>query len=212
MRSLARQFVEIKDGEEVWKMARNKYSIAEVWRVIRPRKEKVLWHRLLWGTLTIPKHSVIAWMAILNRLPTLDRLISWGMEINGICYLCQRELETRDHIFFECRYSKEVWEMILSNCGLNKMTRSWNEELQWVVRKIKGKQLINAILSVAWRAFIYHVWRERNGRMHGQPMRSSEQIFEHIKEEVRIKITGRKINVATVNRQLCDSWGLLGIC
>ena len=81
-----------------------------------------------------------------------------------------------------------------------------------MVRKIKGKQLINAILSVAWRAFINHVWRERNGRMHGQPMRSSEQIFEHIKEEVRIKITGRKINVATVNRQLCDSWGLLGIC
>ena len=79
-------------------MAKNKYSIAEVWREIRLRTEKVLWHRLLWGTLTIPKHSVIAWMTILNRLPTLDRLISWGMEINGICYLCQRELETRDHI------------------------------------------------------------------------------------------------------------------
>ena len=65
----------MKDGEEVWKMARNKYSIAEVWRVIRARKENVLWHRLLWGTLTIPKHSVIAWMAIRNRLSILDRLI-----------------------------------------------------------------------------------------------------------------------------------------
>ena len=68
--------MELKDGEEVWKLAGTKFSIVEVWRVTRPRKEKVLWHRLLLGSLTIPKHLVIVWMAILNRLPTMDRLIS----------------------------------------------------------------------------------------------------------------------------------------
>ena len=54
---------------------------------------------------------------------------------------------------------------------------------------------------------------ERNGRMHGQPMRSSSQIFEQIKEAVRIRLTGlRKITSTIVNRKLCNSWGLLDIC
>ena len=35
-----------------------------------------------------------------DRLPTTDRLISWGIETNGTCCLCQMEFETMDHIFF----------------------------------------------------------------------------------------------------------------
>ena len=37
--------------------------------------------------MAIPKHVVIAWMADLNKLPTKDRLISWGMEVEGECVL-----------------------------------------------------------------------------------------------------------------------------
>ena len=62
---------------------RARYSIAEVWKEIRPKQEKVVWHRLLWSYLAIPKHSIITWMAILNRLSTMDRLISWGIEMGA---------------------------------------------------------------------------------------------------------------------------------
>ena len=35
-----------------------------------------------------------------DRLPTMDKLISWGIETNGTCCLYQVELETRDHFFY----------------------------------------------------------------------------------------------------------------
>ena len=166
-------------------------------------KEKVEWHRLLWSSLTIPKHSVIVWMAILNRLPTMDRLISWGIETSGTCCLCQEEVETRDHVFFECNYSKETWRMILSHCGINRVIGKWEEELQWVVRNTKGKKLNSAILIVAWRAHIYHIWREHNGRMHSQSRRTLVQIFEQIQNDVRIRLAGlRKFTATSVNSQL----------
>ena len=76
------------NGKEVWKLSRIKYLIAEDWKEIRPKSEKVTWSILLWGSLTIPKHSVVVWMTILNRLPTMDKLISWGIGMNGICCLC----------------------------------------------------------------------------------------------------------------------------
>ena len=49
-------------------------GIAAVWQEIGPKKEKVIWHRLLWSSLAIPRHSIIVWMAIVNRLPTMSRL------------------------------------------------------------------------------------------------------------------------------------------
>ncbi|KAL4347029.1 hypothetical protein GQ457_17G017510 [Hibiscus cannabinus] len=61
-------------------------------------------------------------MAILNRLPTQDRLSSFGMQVETGCVLCGREHEWRDHIFFDCAFSRKVWFGILLPCQLR---RDW---------------------------------------------------------------------------------------
>ena len=60
LRSLAQRFIIKQDGREMWKFLGNKYSAVAVWREIRPKKEKVAWHRLIWSTFVLPKHAVIA--------------------------------------------------------------------------------------------------------------------------------------------------------
>ena len=113
LRGLARRFVELKNGVEVWKFPGCKYSAAAVWKELRQRQNKVPWARFLWGSMAIPKHSFITWMALLNRLPTLDRLAAWGISVGGICCNCQEEMETRDHLLFGCSYAKGIWRQIL---------------------------------------------------------------------------------------------------
>lgn len=39
-------------------------------------------------------------------------------------------------------------------------------EIEWAIKNIKGKSLLSLILRAAWNAYIYHIWRERNGRVH----------------------------------------------
>ncbi|XP_039038037.1 uncharacterized protein LOC120175480 [Hibiscus syriacus] len=46
-----------------------------LWQEIRGMTVKVEWHKVVWFPMHILKHSLIAWMAILNILPTADRLI-----------------------------------------------------------------------------------------------------------------------------------------
>ena len=130
LRSLAQRFIIKQDGREMWKFHGNKYSAAAVWREIRPKKEKVAWHRLIWSPFVMPKHAIIAWMAILNRLPTKDRLKSWGLVMEEECPLCKHEQETRNHLFFECSYSKTIWKMILQQCGLRRNVLGWSYELK----------------------------------------------------------------------------------
>ena len=83
------------------------------------------------------------------------------------------------------------------------------EELEWAIQRIKGKILISIVLSIAWKTFIYFVWRERNRRLHNGLLENPEQLLAKIKEVVRIKLTGlTNIAADDVNRNLFCSWGL----
>ena len=181
--------------------------------MIRPKREKVTWHKLLWWSLAIPKHTIIVWMVILNRLPTKDRLISRGIDMNGDCCLCQEELEAWDHIFFECNYSRSIWEMLLSLYGINRVIENWSEKFQWTVQNLKRRNLASTLLRVAWRAFIYSVWKERNGRLHSNTARNNLQVLEAIKEVTCIRMAGIKRDIATnLGRQLSNSGKLFDVC
>ena len=105
---MAQRFIENKNGREIWKLDGGRYRAVTVWGEIRPKKEKISWHRLVWNPFVVPKHAVITWLAILNRLPTVDRLKAWGIDKDGLCTLCKQEQESRDHLFFECSYSKAM--------------------------------------------------------------------------------------------------------
>ena len=57
----------------------------------------------------IPRNAFVAWLALLRRLPTRDRLIRWGMNVPASCVLCSNGIVTHHHLFFECEYSTSIW-------------------------------------------------------------------------------------------------------
>lgn len=78
-----------------------RYSIAKGYELFRPSLMKVGWRREVWARLNIPKHSVILWLVMLNRLKTKERLVKFGMQMNELCSLCNRQKENIRHLFFE---------------------------------------------------------------------------------------------------------------
>ncbi|MBA0831274.1 hypothetical protein Goarm_015751 [Gossypium armourianum] len=81
------------------------------------KKASILQH--IWLILTQAGSLWIAWVeAYVDRLPIKARFIQRGMNIDGRCKLYFEEQETRDHLFFGCRFSKVIWEGILQLCQL----------------------------------------------------------------------------------------------
>ena len=119
-----------------------------MWENIRPKNNKLSWCKLLWAPFVLPKHVIIAWMAIQNNLPTKDRLQAWRLEIEGTCELCHQELETRDHLFFGCSFAVSIWKEMLRNCGLERESLGWDGELRWASTKLRGKAMITTLLRV----------------------------------------------------------------
>ncbi|XP_038998773.1 uncharacterized protein LOC120124090 [Hibiscus syriacus] len=148
-------------------------------------------------------------MAILDRLPTRDRLQRMGIITTGDCVLCNDALETRSHLFFECPTASNLWEIILQHNGLKKSISSWEDMIVWACNSWKGKSLISTILKLAWCAKIYVLWEERNRRIFQGRSRSTDDLFICIKEFVGIKLRGKKINMFDrVNTFLCNSWAI----
>ena len=154
----------------------------------------------------MPKHAVISWMATLNRLPTKDGMKKWGIEVDEECILCKEGKESRDHMFFTCRFSKSIWKRVLTLCGLQREVLSWVEELNWAIKKLKGKSLISKVLMINWNAYIYYIWRERNCRLFKHKEETEKQILEHMKISVKHRLTGlRNLASDSVNFSLCSS-------
>ncbi|XP_039070040.1 uncharacterized protein LOC120216777 [Hibiscus syriacus] len=183
-------------------------SIKDIWHHIRNKDDKVTWHKLFWLPLHVPKYNIITWMAFLDRLPTKDRLIRMGFNIDGICVLCNEEMETRDHLFLHCTVANSVWSSVLNLNGICRGTCSWSARISWAFASWKGKSLLTAIMKLAWTTFTYIIWEERNKRIYQRRSRNVNALLLAIKDSVGIQLKSREINRNDyVNSALCIQWG-----
>ncbi|CAN1132905.1 LINE-1 retrotransposable element ORF2 protein [Linum perenne] len=177
------------DGDPIWNGSLMcKFSVSTVWKVLRPEYPVVDWGEMVWKAPSIPRHSFICWLVMLDRLKTRDKLLKWGIHCPSVCVLCNVDAESRDHIFFCCSYSTQVREV----CRFPSSPRAtcWTE---WV-NGIKG-YAGNGKLSVwfKWRAYIYHIWRERCSRTHGTRVISGTALADIILRDVRSMTGSDKI-------------------
>ncbi|KAI8529978.1 hypothetical protein RHMOL_Rhmol11G0017900 [Rhododendron molle] len=81
-----------------WTLNSNgQFTIASLWDKLRTSFLRVLWHKVVWFPAHIPKCSFVTWLAILNRLSTADRLVSFKLNISPQCGLCPGS-ESHDHL------------------------------------------------------------------------------------------------------------------
>ena len=100
-----RDIITIKEGNvEAAKQTLNSWSSNEqllagkAYDYIRGVKPAVNWNSVVWNPAIPPKMSFILWLAIKNRLLTLDRAAFLNKGL--LCPLCRTEAESHAHLFF----------------------------------------------------------------------------------------------------------------
>ncbi|TYG56625.1 hypothetical protein ES288_D08G078600v1 [Gossypium darwinii] len=117
----------------------------------------------------------------------------------------------RDYSFFEYNFSKKVWQSVLRLCSIHRAVGTWRQELAWTILKLKGKSLLVVILKLAWSAYLYVVWRQRNKKYFGASLLTEDTILVQIKEIVRVHLGGSLINRTNpTNASLYTFWGIIG--
>ncbi|XP_048623634.1 uncharacterized protein LOC125592486 [Brassica napus] len=161
------------DDVDLWRWKsgfKPSFSTAETWSMTREVATPCIWGQSIWFAQATPKFSFMTWIAIRDRLATMDRIAVWNPGVDTTCVLCKRAPETRNHLFFECSFSSWIWEHIVKGLLGRAYSNKWNimVELISVSTMEKRKRFC---LRYALQVTVYTLWWERNKRRHGDPPR-----------------------------------------
>ncbi|XP_020254288.1 uncharacterized protein LOC109831370 [Asparagus officinalis] len=162
-----------------------KVHLSSLYKCLCPITTRVQWHSTVWENLNYPKHSFVLWLAVQNRLLTQDKLIRRGIIQVNSCSLCAgAETESRDHLFFKCDYSREVWNGVMDWLKYKWRACEWNLLMDWYNCRLKGKGFKQRTKRMALAATVYCIWKERNSRIFKQKVHNAALLIRSIKIEM----------------------------
>ncbi|XP_059306443.1 uncharacterized protein LOC132057872 [Lycium ferocissimum] len=164
-----------------------KFSIKKVYKDMLPRYPRTEWKKLYLVKGMLPRHQFVLWLALHKRLSTMDRLSSWGIQVPVECVLCgTTAMETHDHLYFGCAYSKGIWQQLVKWTGIQAGGRL-AQEVHWVNSQVRHNRAKGDLIAFIFAAAVYQMWMERNGRRFQQRSRDATLIVKDIIMQVFIK-------------------------
>lgn len=121
-------------------MGNNQFSTASMYKMLHNLGHKLGWCRDVWDHHNIPKHNFVGWLVLHTKLQTRTRLCAMNICADDRCLLCVTDKEERDHLFFECRFSRLCLMEIKKWLGINTTSITVTQFLGWVKRRHQGSK------------------------------------------------------------------------
>lgn len=162
------------------------FSASQTWRTLFPHREHVFWHKVVWFKGRIPKHAFLSWIAARDRMVTRDRLLRWGLLVPSCCVLCVGHDESRQHLFFDCNFSSQVWSFFVSKLHLTP-PQLFEDGLRWLKAPSRDKN-VKVLARLVHQACVYFIWKERNSRVHTDVAKPATTVIAEIKNIIRLRL------------------------
>ncbi|XP_013639777.1 PREDICTED: uncharacterized protein LOC106345056 [Brassica oleracea var. oleracea] len=181
-----------------------RFKTGELYAYLCAERADVQWSKAVWFSGGIPRHNFHTWLSVLDRIPTRDRLISWGIKVDANCLLCNSMPESRNHLFFSCSFSFQLWSKVASRLEIQPQ-RGWEDTLNQMTALHLQKSHRLLVLT-AWQATAYWLWNERNARLHSNTFRSVDSIFKLLDRQLINKLQSfRELNPRR-SSQMMQRW------
>ncbi|GAV61082.1 zf-RVT domain-containing protein [Cephalotus follicularis] len=171
---------------------------------IRTLSNEVSWHNLVWFPSRIPKHAFCLWLAIRGAHRTKEKLLAVGVVQTADCVFHCGKVESVEHLFFQCPYTKNIWMAVFTMCNISRPILPWVEEVLWMTDHSRGHSLPATVRKLALAASVYHIWMERNRRSFKNHFLPVLEIIGKIRQDVGWKLlTGGKIQRSERYQSIC---------
>jgi hypothetical protein len=137
----------------------------------------------LWKGAAPSKVVAFVWQLLLNRIQTKDNLFKRRMlqADQLMCVMCNRTIESANHLFLHCDVAAKVWYEINRWLGFYLVIPP-NFFLSFVMWTTCGRnKFVKAGLRLIWCATIWVLWRARNDCVFNAGVVNSLVIIDNIK-------------------------------
>ncbi|XP_022024390.1 uncharacterized protein LOC110924702 [Helianthus annuus] len=204
-----------KSDKVLWRQGNQKhvFSSSRVWDSVRYHAVEVEWCRLVWFGQCIPRHAFLLWLIMRRKLLTQDKILSWDLSrrknMNMMCcLLCYANHDSHTHLFFECKYSSQVWMLVRQKAGMGSVHANWDDIVNWLLDRSKSNLASVYVAKLSVAATAYFIWQERNARLFRNQVRPPESLSETIIQQVRYKLIGAKLKKCENVRKLLRDWDI----
>ncbi|KAL0923617.1 hypothetical protein M5K25_007680 [Dendrobium thyrsiflorum] len=174
----------------VWK-DNSKATYKDFYKEYFEREASVDWHHFVWHKNKALRFSVFSWLALMGGLKTVDALARRNIYMTDpICPLCRCDLESLNHLFFECYYSFTILVKLIPNFQYFYLRPSLIQSLNHV-GSIAGTKLEKQGLLLTLNATVYYLWRERNNRRFGSSSHCVVTTTNLIAKVIKYKLSQR---------------------
>ena len=153
------------------------------------------------------KAAFFLWLVVKKKLGTQDRLHNPQPGI--LCLFCGIQIETHEHLLFDCTFSKVVWRKIQQKGNFHVPNLSWEDLVTWMSTRWKGRSLGTKIKKLCLAVVVYLLWWERNQRFHNNTTSRHEDLAATAIEHIRLKLsTYKQIEDNESNRRCQQRWNV----
>lgn len=115
-----------------------------------------------------------------------------GCEMDRACGLCNDPLETRNHLFFSCRYFDEVWSGLTRKLLAQNFSTCWDRVIQTIKDRSLGKEKL-FLIRYTFQLAVHSLWKDRNNRRHGEISTPPTLLICKLDKEVHNRISSIRV-------------------
>jgi hypothetical protein len=135
----------------------DKYAPSKYYKFLFGQLPKDIALNAIWKSKSLPKLKVFVWLLLMDRLNTRDLMLRkhWHIDSGPGCVLCARgDLETRDHLFFDCDFTRHCWLFLNIHWDFS---RPFAENFVTTREAFGGPCFMEVFACAAW-----NIWKVRN--------------------------------------------------
>jgi hypothetical protein len=139
----------------------------------------------LWSRPSFPKVNILCWILVHGKILTAENLLKCGIQGPSRCPFCLSASESIPHIFLECHFSSQIWNLIyLPLSHPPPLSENWNDIfISWKQRYV-GSFKNKKQFTLLWRKipkFVYwELWLAHNQAIFHEKLPPVHSIFAKI--------------------------------
>ena len=114
-------------------------------------------------------------------------------------------LETRNHLFYQCKFSEEVWKNLTAKLLSLRYTTDWDEVVRLLTDQTWNSTRL-FLLRYVFQETLSALWTKRNGRRHGERSNTLATLIKSVDKAVRNRIFSSRVMEVSKYTKAMETW------
>lgn len=134
--------------------------------------------------------------------------MKWNKDRSLKCPLCKLVNDSHSHLFFECNYSKTIWEALKVKMENVRVCNTWGPIIEHYANEPCDNSIGSVLKRIGLATSVYHIWKERNTRLFTGEEIDKSSLLKIIEENIKLQLMSLTVKKSTQVMRIAQRWNV----